>query len=83
VHAQPFVAEDQVRVAVHRELHEGRLLVEAAERQPPRHRAARRAHRAVRLLHRGVPRRCGAAARERELGRELQGQKAVRGAGIE
>jgi hypothetical protein len=38
--AQPVVTEDEVRVAVHVELHEGRLLAEAAQDQAGRHRAA-------------------------------------------
>ena len=33
VRAQPVVAEDDIRVAVHVELHERRLLVEAAKQQ--------------------------------------------------
>jgi hypothetical protein len=49
VRPQPVVAEDDVRVAVHVELDEGHLLVEAAQDQPGLDRAAGRAGRPVRL----------------------------------
>jgi hypothetical protein len=58
VRAQPVVTEDQVRVAVHRELHEGRLLVEPARFQLRRDSAACLTQRAVRLQHRGRMLRC-------------------------
>ena len=45
VRAQPVVAEEDICVAVHVTLHEGRLLLEAAERQPRRQRSAGRARR--------------------------------------
>jgi hypothetical protein len=70
VFQQPVVAEDDVRVAVHVELDEGRLFVEAAQDQPGLDRAAGRAGRAVRLPDgRRVAAGAGAPAGARELGR--------------
>ena len=81
---QPVVSKDQVRVAVHIELHERRLLVEAAEYQLRGHGTAGGALRTVRLPHGGgMPRRRGAAARRRKLRRELRAQEAVLCAGVE
>ena len=66
--AEPVVAEDNVRVAVHIELDEGRLLVEGPENEPSRHDAPRGPGRAIRLPDRlGVPRGRGAAAGGGEL----------------
>ena len=66
VRAQPVVAEDDIRVAVRVELHERRLLVEAAVQPPRRRDAADLAQRAVRWSHGGG---CPAAgARRHDLG---------------
>ena len=82
--AQPVVAEDDIRVAVHVELHERRLLVEAAEQQLLQRGVARLAQRAVRLPRGGrVPCRRGTPARNRELRYQLAAQKAVRRAGVQ
>jgi hypothetical protein len=71
---QPIVAEDDVRVAVHVELDEGRRFVEAAQDQPGLDRAADRPESAIRLPHGAVGRRvaagAGAPAGGRELGRQ-------------
>ena len=64
--AQPVVAEDDIRVAVHVELHEPRLLVKAAEQQLCHRGAARLAQRAVRLaagIHRHEIGSCAASSR--------------------
>ena len=61
--AQPVVAQDDIRVAVHVEVLEGRLLVKAAAQQLRHRCAARLAQRAVRLPRAGwVPRRWGTPA---------------------
>ena len=84
VRAQPVVAEDDIRVAVHVQLHKRRLLVKAAEQQLLHRGAALLAQRAVRLPHGGrVPRRRCTPARNRELRRQLAAQKAVRRAGVQ
>ena len=73
---QQVLAEDDICVAVHVELHERRLLVTATEQQLRHRGAARLAQQAVRLPHGGrVPRRRGKTARNRELRRQLSAQK--------
>ena len=52
VRAQPVVAEEDICVAVHVTFHKGRLLLEAAEHQPRRPRAAGRARRPAGPRHR-------------------------------
>ena len=73
---QQVLAEDDICVAVHVELHERRLLVTATEQQLRHRGAARLAQQAVRLPHGGrVPRRRGTTARNQELRRQLSAQK--------
>ena len=79
VREQQVLAEDDICVAVHVELHERRLLVTATEQQLRHRGAARLAQQAVRLPHGGrvprQPRRRGKTARNRELRRQLSAQK--------
>ena len=79
VRAQLVVAEGDIPVTVHVEIHEGRLIVEAAEQSLLRpSRAA-----SVRQLHAVTAGRCPATgARHQELLRQRAAQKAVRHAAV-
>ena len=83
VRAQLVVAEGDIPVTVHVEIHEGRLLVEAAEQQLHRRCSARLAQRVVRQLHAVTAGRCPATgARHQELLRQRAAQKTVRHAAV-
>jgi len=83
VSPQPVKAEDEVRVAIHVELHEGGVLVKATQNQPGLDRAPRRSGGAVRLPDRGgVLGSRGPAARQRELRGKRTAQEAVRRARV-